>query len=121
MSNSQIAVDEKTRETPLLEVLADHCPEVHVGLFPVRRASALCFEKQRHTMWVALEGHSAVAGVEEGLHVLAQELAYCQNFQDGLSENRTQDYRVTSRNLRRLLGDVAYDALLEQADNHAEC
>jgi hypothetical protein len=121
MTDSQIAVDETIRETPLLEVLAERCPDVYVKLFPVRRASALCFEKQAHTVWVALEGHSAVNGVEEGLDVLAQELAYCQNCKDGLSENRTQDYRVTSRNLRKLLGDVAYDALLEQASIHGEC
>ena len=116
MTDSRIAVDETIRETPLLEVLTERCPEVHVGLFPVRGTSALCFEKQAHTVWVALEGHSAVTGVEEGLNVLAQELAYCAKRADSLSANRTLDFRVTSRNLRRLLGDVAYDALLEQAD-----
>lgn len=105
----------------LLDILANHCPDLSIEIFAAGHGQVFGFHRGAKTLWVALDRSAAnpapaTEDLAPALQRLANMLAFCQN-----CSNNLRDYlcrcpqHLTARRLRRFLGDTAFEAFLAHA------
>ena len=99
----------------LLEIVSNSRPEAAAEAYIIGGSLVVCFHDRFRKVWVSLDGHSRVEGIEKILGLVANMLVCCRDCRNNPAMACRQEFNLVSQRLRKLLGEPSYEQFLAGA------